>query len=374
MGRQRVDLSDAGHIGDKGRADRAARADDVAVRHRLVHQLHSDVVERGEAVADDGAQFLVDARAHDVRELLAVDRLGAGLGQRADVLLGEVPVGLESLRALRVLHEDAQLGRHPVRDGPRRVDHDPLGFLGPQVGKLRKHVVGGPKVERRLVVAVLKALGVHEDRAEDGIPRLLEVHVAGGHHRDTQPVAELHDLAVQLLQRFIVRHRALPDQEGVVAGGLDFEVIVELRDALEVFIRLSLQHRAEKLARLAGAADDEPLPVFFDHRARKPGRPSEVVQVRLADQPVEVGHALLGGGQQDDVAARPARVVFKGPVDLVQQPKPPAVDEHFEHLRQRLRGGAGVVHRPVRVFEGNAQPLADRAQLVALLVAEHVAG
>ena len=130
-----VDLGDAGEVGHQRRADRAARADDVAVGKRLGHQFHGDHVQRGEAVANDGAQFLVDALLHDLRQRVAVEFVGALEGDAAQVVLGLRPEGLEGLLALRVGNEEAHVA-DLLGDAVRFVDDHALGSLAAEVGKL----------------------------------------------------------------------------------------------------------------------------------------------------------------------------------------------------------------------------------------------
>ena len=61
-----------------------------------------------------------------------------------------------------------------------------------------------------------------------------------------------------------VRTIALAEHEHVVAQGLDLQIIVPGGDALELLPVLAVHHRPEQLARLAGGADDQPLPVLVD--------------------------------------------------------------------------------------------------------------
>ena len=73
--RERVYLGNIRHERRERRADRTARADQIAVRKGLGNQLLRDNVHDRVAVADDGVQLTVKARLHGLRERVAVDTL-----------------------------------------------------------------------------------------------------------------------------------------------------------------------------------------------------------------------------------------------------------------------------------------------------------
>ena len=373
VGRQRVDLGDARQERHQRRADRTSGADDVAVRQRLGHQLDRDHVQRGEAVADDRAQLLVHALLHDLRQRIAVDRDGLVHGDAAQLVLGLGPEGLEGLLALGMGQEHLHVA-HEIGD-PVGVGNDDLLRLFPtEIGEFLQHLVGGLEVQRRLEVGVLEAFGGQQDGAVDRVGGLLEVDVAGGAHRDAQFVAQPDDLPVQLAQAVVVGDGALADEKLVVADGLHLEIVVEAGDALQRLFVFARQHGAEQLARLAGAAHDQPLAVLLDQAAGDARRAVEVVQMALADQAVQVGDARLAGGQQDDVIRLLAGVDGVAGVQLPQQGDVLLTLDFGQHLHQHQRGGARVVHGAMRVGQADAQHLADVAQLVVFEVGILVAG
>ena len=59
MRRKRIDLGNARHAGDKGGADRASGADQIAVVHRVFHELLRDHVQNGKAMGHDRRQLLI---------------------------------------------------------------------------------------------------------------------------------------------------------------------------------------------------------------------------------------------------------------------------------------------------------------------------
>ena len=182
---------------------------------------------------------------------------------------------------------------HAVGDGVGVFDDHLARLFLAQVAEFFQHLIGGAEIERRLVVRVLKALGGHQNGAIRAIPRLHEVYVASGDHGLVQLLAQPHDFAVEIAQRFLILGRAFLQHKGVVADGLDFQIIVKARDAQKLRVPRAAHHRAEQFARLARAAHDQPFPVFFDQAARNARTAAVMVQVRLAHQAVEVGHARL---------------------------------------------------------------------------------
>ena len=111
-----------------------------------------------------------------------------------------------------------------------RIFHDHL--IGPlaEIGKFIEHFLRGAQVERGLVVRIGKSLPRHEDAAENFIARVKEMDVARGDHRFIQLIAELENRLINLLQLLFAADTALPHEEGVVALGLDFQIIVKRSD------------------------------------------------------------------------------------------------------------------------------------------------
>lgn len=146
----------------------------------------------------------------------------AVVAQLAQVLLRVLPERLERVAAVRRLHEQVGDVLDAGGDFVRRLHNHVVRFLLAQIGEFLQHLVGGAEVERRLMVAVLKALGVHQYGAVNGVLRLFEVHVSGRHNRLAQLFAQPDDIAVDVLQRFLVLHDALAHHEFVVAQRLNF--------------------------------------------------------------------------------------------------------------------------------------------------------
>ena len=64
--------------------------------------------------------------------------------------------------------------------------------------------------------------------------------------------AKLDNSAVEVLEVFVVAHRAVAHHEAVIAERLNFKIVVERGDALELIPVLVVDDSAEQLARLAG--------------------------------------------------------------------------------------------------------------------------
>src|SRR5690606_17938302 len=146
-----------------------------------------------------------------------------------------------------------------------------------------------------------KAVAGHDDAAEDLVLRVDEVRVGRGHHGHAQFLGQRYDGPVDVPQAFFVLHRAVVDQEAVVAQRLDLQVIVKAGDVQQALARLSFENGLEQLARLARGADNEALAALFDFGPGNPRMAVEMVQVGQRHQLVQVPQARLVGGQDDDV-------------------------------------------------------------------------
>ena len=194
------------------------------------------------------------------------------------------------------------------------------------------------------------------------------MHVAGGADGLSQLVAQPQHALVQLLQALFVLDDAFPHHERIVAGGLDLQIVVERRDALDVALAFALHHRADQLARLARRTHDQPLAVFLQLALEDVRAAVEVLEVRVGDEAVEVLQAGPVLGQQHDVVRRARRgdALAQPGVQVAQRDHALLVARHFQQLDHHVRGGAGVKQRAVVGVQLDAQPLADDVQLMAL--------
>ena len=245
---QRVHLRDARHCSHKRGADRATRADEVTVRIGFVHEPLRKQIQRCIAVADDGIEFLFQARLHHLRQRISVDLMGSFFRHAAQFLVCPFKRG-----RIRSLFRKERL--EPVagiRDRVRVRDDDLKRLFLAQVGELLEHFLRRFEIQRRLLFRILEIPCAHEDSAVDRILRVQEMHVPRGDDGNAQLIAERHDLPVQVAQPFFILHRFVADEERVIADGLDLQVVVFLRDLHKLFVRFIRQHGMEKLARFTG--------------------------------------------------------------------------------------------------------------------------
>ena len=189
------------------------------------------------------------------------------------------------------------------------------------------------------------------------------MHVARSHHRQAQLFAQADDHAVQLPQLLHILHPALADQKGVVAHGLDFQIVIKPCDAGQLFLVRPFQHSAKQLARLASRAYDHAFAVFLNIRARHMRAAAEILEMSVADQMVDVPKALLRGGQQHDMIAAAQGVACHTVVDIGQRDRA-ALARFLQHLLQTLGRRFSVMHGTVGVFQRYAQALAHHTQLM----------
>ena len=118
--------------------------------------------------------------------------------------------------------------------------------------------------------------------------RLPEMDVAGGADGFPQLLAEADDDTVEFPQVFLAPCLAVAEHEGVVAQGLNFQIIVKGRDALQFVPILVIHHSLEQLAGFAGGADDQALPMGHQLAFGDGGHPLEIFQVGSGDQLIEI--------------------------------------------------------------------------------------
>ncbi len=372
MGRQGVDLGDAGHIGHQARTHRTTRAHKVAVFQTALHQLlggHIDHI----VFAQDALELHVQPVHDELGRLVAVQGVALGPNHIVQLLLGVLQTGREQAARRQQLDVLDAVG-----DAAGVVDDHLVSGLLPQVGKLLQHLLGGLEVDGQGRVGIGELFAGQQDVAVDLILRLLKVDIAGGADGLVQLFAQADDGAVEVPQLLLGADIALAEHEHIVADGLYLQIIIEGRDALELRPVLMVGHGAEQLPCLAGRADDQPLAVGYQLRFGDGGHAAEVFQVGRGDELVQVFQAQLVLGQDDDVLGVAAGLAATGPqlqhlaIDLLE-----AVDVHLplhalkerdEHIAHhgRVVGGAVVVEG------GEVQMLRHDVQLVLVQLRQQV--
>ena len=159
-----------------------------------------------------------------------------------------------------------------------------LRLFASKVRKFLQHLLGGPEVQRRLIVRIVKSFSAHDDPTVNFVTGIHKMHVAGRHHRLFELFAQPDDLPVQLLQILCTAHRrhiVTVDHKRIVAQGLDLQIIIKLHQTGNFRVRRPAQQRLVKLSRLAGGADHHAFLVFQIHALWQPRTAVIVFQMRL---------------------------------------------------------------------------------------------
>ena len=202
--------------------------------------------------------------------------------QPVQIFLGVFQSGREQLRRQQL--EGLDLIRHQTGVG----DHHLVGLFLPQILKFLQHLLGGLEVDGQGLVGIRELLGRQQDVPVHLVLRLPEMDVAGGADGFPQLLAEADDDTVEFPQVLLAPCLAVAEHEGVVAQGLNFQIVVKGRDALQLVPVLVIHHRLEQLAGLAGGADDQALPMGHQLAFGDGGHPLEIFQVGSGDQLIEI--------------------------------------------------------------------------------------
>ena len=243
-----------------------------------------------------------------------------------------------------------------IRDPAGVVDDHFLRLVASEILEFPEHLLGGPKVEGRLVVCVLKALAVHDDAPVHLILRVQEMDVAGGADRLFELFPEGDDFPVQIPEILLVLYIALliPDQELVVADGLDFQIIVETHDLSQLRVRNAPLDGPKQFSRLAGRTQNQAFPVLHEKALGDPRPPAEVIQAGFRYQPVEVDASQVILGKDNDMVGGKLHDGLR--THLAQRiQRPEIVDiprmKHLQKPDKDFRRCAGIIHRPVMILQ-----------------------
>ena len=320
-------------------------------------------------------QLLLQPGLHNLRQVRPVDLMGlviTDLGQRLIAVLDHRGAFIRAHRGDHL---------HHVRYHIRIFHHNLIGFLASQIGELLQHLVRGMQKKGRLVVGVLEASPRHDDPAVDLVLRIQKMHVAGGHHWLVELLAQLHHLPVHVLD--VLQGIDVPDPVGgdhelIVAGGLNLQIVVKVHDPGNLHVALAVQQGAVKLPGLAGAAQNEPLPILLHQAFGNPGMPAGIVgQMGLRHQTVQIDAAHVVLGQNDGMVSGELlhQLGAGGPQGIeLGQCVHILLLQHLDELHEDPCGALRVVHRPVMVVQGNVQGLCHRVQSVLGLVRQQHPG
>ena len=157
---QRVNLGDVEHRRYEGRADAATRANEIAAVNRVLNELMRNIIQNGEAVADNRVQLHLQAVLDKLRQLIAIPGMSLGIGKVAHRLLR---TGDERrIQLVTVRHRLEAL--HHIADFVRIRNHDLIGRLLAQIGELLEHFLRRMQIQRRLHIRVLIFLAGLQNR------------------------------------------------------------------------------------------------------------------------------------------------------------------------------------------------------------------
>ena len=131
-----------------------------------------------------------------------------------------------------------------------------------------------------------------------------EVHVTGRTARFAQRIGQLQNRAVIVAQRLFVLRDALGNHKPVVVDGLDFQIVVEIRNAFELLERFALDHRVKQLARLTGRTKNQSLAVLDKLGTRHQRTTVKMIEKTVRNELVQVFQSDLILHQNDEMVTR----------------------------------------------------------------------
>ena len=110
--------------------------------------------------------------------------------------------------------------------------------------------------------------------------------ITGSNGHLSQLIGQADNRAVDIAQSFFILYQTFPHEELVVCQGLDFQVIIIGSYFQQFFIRqLFLHHGTDQFPCFTGRPQDEPFPVFIEHRPGNTGPATvNIFQMGNADQ------------------------------------------------------------------------------------------
>ena len=175
-----------------------------------------------------------------------------------------------------------------VGNGVWRGDNNIAAVRLAEIRKLFEHFIGRFEIERQGLVRVRELARRHEDMAVNFVLRLQEMHVAGRNDELAEPPAQREDAAVEFAQILLVARFSVVDEKVVVAKRLNFKIIVERGEPVELGVAPVAHDGVEDFARLARRANKNALAVLHQKALRDDGAFLEVLQMRFGDELVEI--------------------------------------------------------------------------------------
>ena len=365
MGRQGIDLRDARHGGHKRGTDRSAGADQIAVLDRFPYQLLGNNVHDRIAIADNGVELPFQPFLHNGGKGIPVHTVC--------LVIADLPQGLIAVRDDRgaLVRPDRGQDFDHIRDPAGIVDDHIPGLAGAQIGEFLQHLIRRMEIQGGRILFLVHAHAVLNDSPVNLVLRIHEVNVSCRHHRLVEFLAQTDDLAVQVqyilhgLDLRVTFSGFFLQQEGIVASGLNLQIVIEFHDLRDPFRRPLLQDRLEQFAGHTGTAHQDALPVFDQLALGNPGLFKEIFEVGITDHPVQVDLARIILGQQDTVIGVQTldqfRIAVTEGIDILIAFNLPVL-QHLRFLKEDTRRTFRVVDRTVMEAQIYIQLFGHRVQ------------
>ena len=166
------------------------------------------------------------------------------------------------MRRVRALGYRAHLANH-ITYLVCVLNDDLVSLFLTEILEFLKHLLCGSEVKMDISVAILELHSREQNFSVYFILFVKEMRVAGRNYGLIVLFTESNDLSVQVAKSLVVSNRSLCDKKSVIAYRLDLEIIVEVYDILDLSLGSALKNCSEKLARLAGRANDKSLAVLL---------------------------------------------------------------------------------------------------------------
>ena len=165
-----------------------------------------------------------------------------------------------------------------LRDLHRILDDNLSCLCRPQIFEFFQHLIRGPKIQRRLIVRITKALSCHDNPSVNLVLRVQKMHITGCHNRFMELLPQLYNPAVDILN--ILHGIYRPDflrgnHKLIVPDRLDFQIIIKPHQPGNLHIALPVQKRPVQFSRFTGTSQNQPFPVFFHKTFWYSGMPDD---------------------------------------------------------------------------------------------------
>ena len=319
-------------------------------------------------------QLLFQPVLHDLRQRLAVQLMRPVVADVRELLIAV----RYDRRALIRAHRRHNLNHISDQVGVR--DHHFLRLVTAEIGKFFQHLLRGAKIQGRLIVRVRESLPRHNDAPVNLVLGIQEMHVAGSGDRLVELLSQPYNLPVDLhdiLHGIYIRHPLRLNHKAVVAKRLYFQIVIKIHKPCDLRVGLFLQKRPVKLPRLAGAPQNQPLPVLRKQALGNPRSSGKISQMGLRYQTVKVhtphivlreNDRMVGRQLSDNIGTR-----FPSGIDLCKGCNS-FLCHHGNQLHEDFRRRLRVVHRPMVVLQRHAKCLRHRVQRVLFLPGQKDSG